>query len=248
MGSIGKNLILSLSLVLGLTVGSPTSAQTSKLEVTQDNVNVIKENMLKMNIDEEDYPELSEKIKAGQMLDSQNPEELAKIPKDALTPSLTDPVKRYTFPDGSVIESGIEIISKTELDKEGNVLREFKNKEHGKNTVAAEEEIIKSKCGSGYCNYTLKVYHKTLIVEASFLATVSIIDDGPDRISDVGDHYIWCLYGYSSGESLTINREVELEKIAPAAATLTFTHVAPAGSVISRLRLNVENDRYLFIG
>ncbi|MBA4531632.1 hypothetical protein [Brevibacillus halotolerans] len=65
MGSIGKNLILFLSLVLGLTVGSPTSAQTSKLEVTQDNVNVIKENMLKMNIDEEDYPELSEKIKAG---------------------------------------------------------------------------------------------------------------------------------------------------------------------------------------
>jgi hypothetical protein len=230
-------------MALGLAVSPTFAASEKKIEISKSNENQLRENFQKLKIDKKTQEKLIDKIKNGQVLDSENPNELAKVPEEALTPTLNDPVKRYTFPDGSVIENGIEIISKTELDKDGNILHEYHKKNSGEIGILSDEEIIKSTCGSGYCNYTLRVYHNRGAVYAEFLAAISLVKNGPDTISDVGDYDITCLYGYSTGEDLRIDRGKELEGIAPAAATLSFTWVN-VGSTTMRLRLNVEDDSF----
>ncbi|MFF2532095.1 hypothetical protein ACFVS2_24630 [Brevibacillus sp. NPDC058079] len=244
MNKIRNSFVTALSaLVLCLAVVPTFAMAEQKVELSKSSGSSLKNSMNKLNIDIQTQDELINKLQNGQMLDSENPKELSKVPEDALTPSLDDPVKRYTFPDGSVIENGIEIISKTEFDKDGNVLAEYNKGNAGEIGTLSSEEIIKSKCGSGYCIYTLKVYHDRAGVEAYFMATVNIINGGADKITSVGDYYIYTLYGSSSNENLDINRGTELEGSAPAAATLKFTWSA-VGSSTMKLRLNVENDSY----
>ncbi len=239
-----KGFFAAICFALALCATTPTFATPAKkIEISQSDELKLRKNMQKLKIDKKTQDKLVTKIRSGQMLDSENPEKLAMVPKEALTASMNDPVKRYTFPDGSVIESGIEIISKTEFDKDGNVLKEYSEKNSGEIGTLSDEDIISSKCGSGYCNYTLKVYHDRGGVYAEYLAAVSIINGGADKISEVGDHSIHCLYGSSTNENLTINRKTELEGISPATATLTFTYVA-VGSSTMRLRLNVEDGGY----
>jgi hypothetical protein len=129
MRKFRKSLLAAFCFVmaLGLAVSPTFAASEKKIEISKSNENQLRENFQKLKIDKKTQEKLIDKIKNGQVLDSENPNELAKVPEEALTPTLNDPVKRYTFPDGSVIENGIEIISKTELDKDGNILHEYHN-------------------------------------------------------------------------------------------------------------------------
>ncbi len=74
--------------------------------------------MSDLGIDKATQNKLIEKLKRGEMLDSMNPEKLSQIPEDTLTATLEEPVKTYTFPDGSVIKVEIKVISERYIPKQ----------------------------------------------------------------------------------------------------------------------------------
>lgn len=64
------------------------------------------------------------------------------------------------------------------------MLNEYHKQDSGEVTALADEDIIDSDCGSGYCNYVLEVYNNRGWVNASFQAAISLIDGAADRISE----------------------------------------------------------------
>jgi hypothetical protein len=83
---------------------SPTSAPiTNKL--TDKEITQIRENMTKDGVDQETQNSLINKIQKGEMLDCDNPEKIAAVPKEALTIRKGEMKKIYVFPDGSYIKS-----------------------------------------------------------------------------------------------------------------------------------------------
>lgn len=82
----------------------PTSAPiTNKL--TDKEITQIRDNMTKDGVDQETQNLLINKMKKGEMLDCDNPEKIAAVPKDALTIRKGEMKKKYVFPDGSYIKS-----------------------------------------------------------------------------------------------------------------------------------------------
>jgi hypothetical protein len=100
-------LVLALSAVpafAGTTPDTSTSAPiTNKL--TDKEIAQIRNTMTKDGIDQETQNSLINKMQKGELLDCDNPEKLAAVPKDARTLKKGE-MKRYMcFPDGSYLKS-----------------------------------------------------------------------------------------------------------------------------------------------
>ncbi|WP_036684312.1 hypothetical protein, partial [Paenibacillus tyrfis] len=144
---------------------------------------------------------LIKKIESGQLLDSNNPEIVNNIPSSFLNPTQEEPVKVYTFPDGSV--------TKTSMTPITGVFHPLA-------------------CGSGYCTYyDYLVEKRNVNVYGAFKVSYTINQGTsvPDEIIEAKDAVVQVTgkdISYSD-KQLTVGRKVEIPGSAKAYARLSFT-------------------------
>lgn len=198
------------------------------LEPISLDTEVIKE--LKMELDSLDIPLetqdfLIQKLEKGETWDCMNPEKIAEVPKDYLVPTLKDPVKRYVFEDGSVIENSILV----------------------SNTI---NPLIPMPIY--YDN--VKISGKNGLVGGGFYADYCIDGNSNDRISAVRDSYINVVGGSYSNKELSIVRSAEdtsRKKPAEAILTADISYLGDIGAAETfHFKMFVGNDQMMsgFLG
>lgn len=122
MKKIIKFLMLS---IICLSLSNPVYAKDNENFLDKADREQLLENMESMGIvDKKVQRTLLKKLENGELLDSMNPDKIAEVDEELLTPTNEEPVKSYTFEDGSVIRNSIQKVG------------------FGING-----------CGTGYCNY-----------------------------------------------------------------------------------------------
>lgn len=97
------SLVLVLCSVPAFAATTPDAEPTNlgNIAITDNEVIQLRETMTKDGIDLGKQNSIIDKIQRGEMLDCDNPEIIATIPKDALTLKKGEIKKTYVFPDGS---------------------------------------------------------------------------------------------------------------------------------------------------
>lgn len=183
-----------------------------------------------MGVDKGIQDKLLRKLQNGQIWDSMNPEKLRKVPTGALTPTLKEPIKRYVFPDGSVIVSEIENLGTPVFVKKS-----------GSGVVGI------SGGGTGYYQYVnKKISYKGALYGYGFYADFTLVNGAYDYIDDVYDPFVNVVGGSGSINSCMINKSKE-SSTKPARATCSV-QLDFAGGVVGSgthiLELTVGKDTY----
>lgn len=162
-----------------------------------------------------------------------NPDKLKEIDTNLLTPSLNNPIKRYVFEDGSVIENRIDLDSSTKI-------------------IAPINSITKNITPMALMPvyyYNVKISIKNGLSGGGFYADYCIDYNNNDRILAVRDSYINVILGSYSNKQLTIVRSSEdtyYRKPAEATLTADVSHVANvAGAYTFHFKMYVGNDRMI---
>jgi hypothetical protein len=170
---------------------------------------------------------LMKKIKNGELLDSQKQELLDKISPESLSPSIKEPVKEYTFPDGSKIRNTIKSTNPNQFIT-----------------------TLGTSCGTGYCNYySYLVRTETIVGVGSFLVDFSLAygKSYADSISQVWDKQASIFLGSLDSVNLDLVRRKEnLYTGQRALATLTVRYktVKDYAMATAYLRFYVGQDTY----
>ncbi|AZH28460.1 MULTISPECIES: hypothetical protein [Paenibacillus] len=222
MKKVVASAILSASLLLSVAPVSFASEVPSVSFSSQD-LDKISEHLNDLGLSKEVQQSLIEKMKAGELPDSDNPEKRGT----GITSEVESPdglkIQRTTFPDGSVIQSTIDLT----------------------NAKIKEEHVITpndvsggyASGGSGYRTFTnATVREETSYVKARFFADYTLVQGGYSYISDAYDPYIDIMAGYSSGENLVVDQPKQTDS-RPARATLSFTWVKVNGYFSSTYKL-----------
>lgn len=213
------------AMALLLTGGGVGYAKSEdKIKLTSEEEALLYANLTDLGIEEKTQKELVKKYKKGIVWDSMNREKVNAVPEELLTATKDEPVKTYTFPDGSVIKNALEKIgTEVPVQTSGSF-----------GTMAA---------AGNYNDY--KVWTTTGVIYASFRVDFTIVSGGNDYIRAVHSKYAWVIGGTKSGETLTIGRKYESGSY-PAFASYDF-QVQPggfAGSFDCYLRFYVEGNEY----
>ncbi|MED1953584.1 hypothetical protein [Brevibacillus centrosporus] len=156
-----------------------------------------------------------------------DPEKVEAI-QDQLKVSVEEPVKIYTFPDGSVIKRELQVLSES-------------------TTQPSDSKIqpLATSCGTGYCTYTKILIRETNnVVGAEFKADFTIVNGGNDYISRVYDYNIAVNGGVYVLEKFEINRDTETLSYS-AEAELSFqVQIAGVHGKTHRVKLFVGKDKY----
>ncbi|MFC4768276.1 hypothetical protein [Effusibacillus consociatus] len=192
MKKVYRLLFSALALVLALAAPAGATGKANTKELTAEQEKQIIQNMTNLEIDEKTQKILLNKVKKGEKVDSEIPENKAKAEKYlAINPNENES-RKIKFEDGSMFE---QIVS----DKK--VVKKFTFKDGS----AVIESVDTSKgtvsCGTGYCNYKgVQVKQSTVFMSAYFYADFTIINGGDDYISKVYDYYIgtWGNYEFVS--------------------------------------------------
>ena len=224
MRRIIKNfLVLGLALMIIFGTQVSTFAQEQNINISSKELKELRTNLQELGIDDKTQDSLIKKLYNGEVWDSMNPNEIAKVPTDLLTPSINEPIKIYKFPDGSVIKREIKIPEDTNL-------------------------IFRSP-GSGYTTYrNVLISENNGTVGASFRADMGFAQEGYDEILEVYDYQITVVAGSYSDVELNIYRRKETST-SPAYAYLRFHFTSNQGGIqlldkTCYLKLYVQNDSY----
>lgn len=220
-----KYILFIFCMFFGLVISSQhTSAQTI---VSDEQLEQVRENFLQMGIDEETATKLVEKVRNGELLDSQKPDELDKKRED-LVVSLTEGKKYIEFSDGSRIEISVSNSSP--------VVTTF---DYATGTVSYNS----CQSGSGYKNCTIKVRYYDGIWDIYFNAKISLVQDGYDMISSIYNQGVDAVLYTVVEKRFEIVQKVETSSVAAKADyTNQFTHKSGLYTLSRTLTLYVEND------
>ncbi|WP_314303423.1 hypothetical protein [Brevibacillus parabrevis] len=209
----------------GVGSGEIVSAK-QKVELSKQEEKEMKRKLKDLGINEKTQDKLLEKYKNGYIWDSMNPEVLSQLPEDALEISAKNPVKTYTFQDGSVLKLEAKVVEKTVENNRGI------------------SPLSTSQCGSGYCKYfEVLVDGSSGVQSAEFYADIVLVNGGYDYISNVYDDSIVVIGGSYSNDSLKIERQKETSnQEAYARLKWNTTAIGGAGGATSYLRLYVGDD------
>lgn len=190
----------------------------------------IKKNANNLKIAEKTQKKLIKKLEKGEMIDSNNPAKYTKEVNEALKVTAEEPLKEYTFEDGS--KAVVSITEEKVQKKEDSI------------------GILSTSCGSGYCNFiSHKVKKETLIANVSFLVDFTLLygSQYADRITDAWGQSVSVIGGELSGYPiLKVRRGTEIVGGSRAEARLTFTYknFNGTGTTDAELRLYVGRDTY----
>lgn len=229
-----KFLSFALAFLVTLAIFSPSgveAAQTkARVELSKQEIKQLKENLEEIGVKANVQEKLIEKYQNGEVWDSMNPSVTSKLSEDLFTLSSKDPVKSYTFPDGSVLRLKATVLEEKEMsdiDDNGSIT-----------------PFEYSRCGSGYCKfYELLVEASSGVQSAEFYADYVIVDDGYDYISDVYDYSIVTLAGDYTLEAFEIVRPREsADRDAYAKLQWKATAVGGTAAATSWIRFYVGSD------
>ncbi|PSJ94232.1 hypothetical protein, partial [Brevibacillus fortis] len=218
-------------------MGSTGVSQVKAAEVVQqqqvvlnnEEVAQLKRNLTELGIDDKTQNELIDKYNKGEIWDSMNPNKIKQVTSN-LKLTAKNPVQKFTFPDGSVLQVKATVLNEKVINTKQNI-----------------NEILPAsskECGSGYCKvYDVLVDGTSGVQSAEFRADFVHVQGGYDYISEIYDWRIVVIGGSYSLNEFTINRPKE-DKRRSAQATLkwTMTTIGGAGGATSYLRLHVQND------
>lgn len=181
----------------------------------------IKKELNSLSIDADTQNKLIKKIESGEIWDSMNPEKIKLVPNLLLTPSIEDPIKRYVFDDGSVIENSIEVSNDQSVSTRAVGFRNVQVKQ--RNGFAA---------GGFYADYNIYPGSRNI-----------------DCILAVRDSYIQVIGGTYSNKSLRITRSAEnvgLKRPAEAILTADISYLGSVGGGATfHMKLHVGNDKMM---
>jgi len=186
--------------------------------------------------------ELLEKLRKGKKWDSLNNEKAISKEKRLNDDGVEEIVSR--FKDGSiVVNSGdTELFEFKELYIESD-LKKMENIKNSPQGIVSGGTVTG---GSGYKSYKkAKVYSNTGVLNASFYANFTLVQNGNDFISNAYDYSIQGKLGVASFQSLKIIKKTE-SLDGRAQAKLDFSYKAAEDVVNSTywLKLYVGNDKY----
>jgi hypothetical protein len=218
-----KLLAVVFALALLLTGGGIGYADSvDKIKLTKEEEALLYANLSDLGIEEKTQKELVKKWEKGIKWDSMDREKVEAVPEELLTATKEEPVKRYTFPDGSVIMNKLE---------------------QSEDIAPADNEIGIMASPGKYYDY--RVWTSTGVITASFRVDFTIVSGGNDYISSAHSKYVMVIGGTKSGDTLKVYRKYESGSI-PAMASLDFS-VQPMGffgSIDCYVRFYVEGNEY----
>ncbi len=234
-----KKIMFLSVLLLSVVLGSFTSFADQKdidvidaneITISNDLKLEIKESLDELGIDETTQDSLINKLEKGEIWDSMDKEQVSQIPEDYFNVSEKEPVKRYTFPDGSVIEQKIEIPT-------------TKSQSNISPSAISGGSVVS---GSGYTTYKgVKVSKTSGLMGMGFYANYTFVQGGSDIIESVYDRWVKVVGGSYSVDTFQITRKTEVSGN-PATAKL-IADISWVGGVTGSgtewLYLNVGNDR-----
>lgn len=230
-----KILLVLLTLLLTLPVAGFAQAKDKfDRKLTTQEIKDFKDNAKSLKIDEKTQKKLLKKLENGELIDSDNPSKYSDEINAALEVSAEEPIKEYTFEDGSKV-----VVSVTE------------EKTQREEAVFG---ITSTSCGTGYCNFTsYKVQKETPVANVSFRADFTLVygHQYADIITDAWDESASVIGGkISVYPSVRISRGTEVVGGSKAEAKLTFTYenFNGTGSTDVELRLYVGRDTYSVSG
>lgn len=225
MRKLSAILMITTMLLLSAIQGF---AIENNVKISVENENEIRTNLNELGIYGQTQDNLINKLREGMIWDCMDKNKVSKIPKNFFDLTESNPVKRYVFADGSVIEKKMEILSKKVLVKKGAI--------SGGDTSS----------GTGYfCVKKAKISTRKGLVGMGFFADYCSVNGGNDYISSVYDEWIKVIGGSSSTPSLKIVKKKEnLNGPAKAKLTAQVSYVGDiAGSGTEWLYLCVGDDR-----
>lgn len=226
------SIILCVVAILSITVN--VLAKDNVSFILEENVkSKIRANLDELSIDKKTQDDLIQKLECGQLWDSMNPDKVSLVPVEDLLPSIDEPVKRFIFEDGSVIENQIDFSEATI-----------------KETYAESYNIAQPRAQITHY-YGVKVSGKNGTYGGGFYADYYINwDYNQDAIMAVRDSYINVVLGSYSNKNLKIVKRVE-NSSGPAEATLTadLTFFNLGGATF-HFKMYVGNDKMVsgFLG
>ena len=218
--------LLFTIMVISLTSHYETTATAAEFTLSNEDLSEIKAALHEYGITEEVQESLIEKLENGEVWDCMNPEKTSQIPEGYLNVSIDDPIKRYDFPDGSFIETKLEIV---------------------KDDFISNYDITEgsTSSGTGYVNRTgVKITaSKGALLGMGFFADFTHVQSGYDQISRVYDQWVKVIGGNASSVTLQIVKANE-DSNGPAQAKLTaqvnWLGIGTSGT--EWLYLNVGSD------
>lgn len=190
----------------------------------------VKNNLTSLGIDEETQNKLINKLINGEVWDSLNPKCLEKVPKSFFNISFDNPINRYEFPDGSVIEVGIKFPEGFELD---NIER------------AGSISGGTSSSGTGYSSIKgAEIYRYAGMYSLGFYADFTLVNGGYDYISNV--YSPWTKSAASNityPELLIYSKNESISGPARAELRAQVDYLGIVGSETVWVTLNVGNNQ-----
>ncbi|MED3976178.1 hypothetical protein P4639_22530 [Priestia megaterium] len=241
--------IIAFLVALGLIIpsGMASAESNPKDKVDYDK---IAEHMKKDGASQDDIDNVIKKIKNGEELDADKPENQKRLTlskaqlhstltesdedseadeNDSISTTDAEPTKKFTFDDGSYVKLSIEPIDEDSVKSLGGDM----------STMATTGK-------------TIKVSGKSVWGEASYKAKIYLSDSpvGNDYISSVYDKYIHTYFGTYSDPALKISRKYEVRSKSISAKSYLFykyTNQSNFSSKTTYLRMHVGdaiNDKY----
>ncbi|MCR2043797.1 hypothetical protein NSA23_06645 [Anaerosalibacter massiliensis] len=220
---ISSILLLTIILGGGITCYAD-SVESNVVNLSEEDKLEIREMLDELNIDKTTQDNLINKLENNQIWDCMDEEQVSKIPENYFNVSIDEPVKRYTFPDGSVIETKLELPMISPSAVTGG-------------SVSS---------GSGYTSVRgAKVSTKKGLVGMGFYADYTNVNGAYDYISRVYDSWVKVVGGSYSNRKLKIVKKRE-DISGPAEAKLS-ADVSWVGGVTGAgtewLKLRVGKDK-----
>lgn len=212
--------LLFTIMVISLTSHYEITATAAELTLSNEDISEIKAALHEYGITEEVQESLIEKLENGEVWDCMNPEKTSQIPEGYLNVSIDDPIKRYEFPDGSFIETKLEIVNDDSIS-----------------TYDVTGGSTSS--GSGYVNRTgVKISaSKGALLVWGFYADFTHVQSGYDQISRVYGEFVM---GGGNVSSLTLQLvKAKEDSNGPAQAKFS-AQTSTSGTLL--LYLNVGSD------
>ena len=234
--SNSKKKIVMILLAAIMMMGSFTNtyADSNSYKLCTEDKKEVEFILSELRVEEKVQKKLIKKLEDGVIWDCMDKEQVAQIPESYFSVSIEEPIKRYVFPDGSVIETKLEFDEATKVVKEPSEMSLYGSISGGS-----------SSSGSGYVSYrNVKVSTKKGLLGMGFYADYTNVNRGYDKIDGKRD---WWIKGVGASVSdISFTQKTKEDLNGPATATLKC-QVSWLGGVGATgtewLKLHVGNDR-----
>lgn len=197
--------------------------------------------LINMGVSPETAQNLIAQVESGHTLDSMNPAMVSQIPNGDLVVTPDHPVSTYTFPDGSVYQLKLTVLSDKKVPVSTNTRSAEISQQATSVTVAQPASSGSgstsggtSSGGSGYEEFvSVQVNGAWVFGGASFDADFTMVQSpGQDYFSNIYTPQIYTVLGTWSNQNLSYLRKTEdVAENLPAEARLSFTYKGPTANV-----------------